>query len=280
MLLLPPLAAGLGSELAATWAASVAGVELVAVALALLVALALVVALALLVGLALLVALGVPDGDADADRDGEFVWPGPALTLTGGGNRVGGVLAAAEWLGDALLELVEGDGERDRDGDGDGDGDGECDGDGDGEGVGVPEAGSAWHTVSVLFVVARGAASALLSTPRVRKLPLSKVTAATLTCAKRIRIACLRCSSGLPCSLRDSEATRGSDGYGYSYPLTGYICITCIADHRPCPGVPLPGAVFARVTTDLTARGPDRFRDAHHAVAQFRCLPLSSRRAR
>jgi hypothetical protein len=77
------------------------------------------------------------DGDADA----EFVWPGPPLTLTGGENRVGGVLAAAEGLEDALLELVEGDGEGDGDGDGEGDLDGE--GDGDGEGVGVPEAGSA-----------------------------------------------------------------------------------------------------------------------------------------
>ena len=240
------------------------------------------VALALLVGLALLVllvVLGVPDGDAEADRDGEFVWPGPPLTLTGDESGLGGVLAAAERLGDALLELVEGDGEGDRDGDGDGDG--ECDGDGEGEGVGVPEAGSAWHTVSVLLVVARGAASALPSTPRVRKLPLSKVTAATLTCAKRMRIACLRCSSGLLCALRDSEATRGSDGYEYSYPLTGYICITCIADHRPCSGVPLAGAVFARVITDLTASGPDRFRDAHHAVALV-CVafPSSSRRAR
>ena len=208
------------------------------------VALGLLVALAVLVAVALAVpvALGVPDGDADADRDGEFVWPGPPLTLGGGENRPGGVLAAAEWLGDAVLELVEGDGEGDGDGDGDGEGNLDGEGDGDGEGVGVPEAGSAWHTVSVLFVVAWGAASALPSTPRVRKLPLSKVTAATLTCAKRIRIACLRCSSGLPCALRDSEATRGSDGYGYSYPLTGYICITCIADHRPCPGVPLPGA--------------------------------------
>jgi hypothetical protein len=55
-----------------------------------------VVALALLVALVLLVALGVPDGGADADRDGEFVWPGPPLTLTGDGSRVGGVLAAAE----------------------------------------------------------------------------------------------------------------------------------------------------------------------------------------
>lgn len=251
------------------------------VALGLLVALAVLVAVALAVlvavALAVPVALGVPDGDADADRDGEFVWPGPPLALTGGGNRVGGVLAAAEWLGDALLELVEGDGEGDGDGDGEGNLDGE--GDGDGEGVGVPEAGSAWHTVSVLFVVAWGAASALPSTPRVRKLPLSKVTAATLTCAKRIRIACLRCSSGLPCALRDSEATRGSDGYGYSYPLTGYICITCIADHRPCPGVPLPEAVFARVITDLTACGPDRFRDVHHGRGPVSvAFPSPSRR--
>jgi hypothetical protein len=154
---------------------------------ALLVALVLVVGLALLVAVAVPVALGVPDGDADADRDGEFVGPVPPLTRTGGGDGVARVLAAGERLGDALLELVEGDGEGDRDGDGEGDGDGECDGDGDGEGVGVAEAGSAWHTVSVLFVVARGAASALPSTPRVRKLPLSKVTAATLTCAKRIK---------------------------------------------------------------------------------------------
>lgn len=240
----------------------------VPVAVGVLVALAVLVAVGVLVAVA--VALDVPDGDVDADRDGEFVWPDPPLTLTGGENRFGDVLAVAEWLGDALLELVEGDGEGDRNRDGDGDGDGE----GDGDGVGVAEAGSAWHTVSVLFVVARGAASALPSTPRVRKLPLSKVTAATLTCAKRMRIACLRCSSGLPCALRDSEATRGSDGYEYSYPLTGYICITCIADHRPCPGVPLPGAVFARVTTDLTARGPDRFRDAHHGRGSVSWLPV------
>jgi len=201
----------------------------VAEALVLLVA----VALAVPVAVAVLVALAVPDGDADADCDGEFVWPGPPLTLTGGGNWLGGVLAAAELLGDAPFELAEGDGEGD--GDGDGDGDPEGDGEGDGDGVGVPEAGSAWHAVFVLFGVVSGAASALANTPRVRKLPLSRVTAATLTCAKRIRIACLRCSSGLPCALRDSEATRGSDGYGYSYPFTGYLCITCIADHSSCP---------------------------------------------
>jgi hypothetical protein len=60
------------------------------------VALAPVVVLALVVALVLLVALDVPDGAADADRDGEFVWPGPPLTLTGDGNRLGVVLAAAE----------------------------------------------------------------------------------------------------------------------------------------------------------------------------------------
>ena len=182
----------------------------VAVAVPVLVAVAVpeavAVAVAVLVAEAVPAAVDVPDGDADA-ACGEFVWSGPPLVLAGGVSSVGGVLAA-EWLGDALLELVEGDGE----GDGDGDGDGDRGGDGDGDGDGVPEAGSAWHTESVLFGVASGAASALPSTPRVRKLPLSTVTAATLTCAKRMRIACLRCSSGLPCALRDSEATRGSDG--------------------------------------------------------------------
>jgi hypothetical protein len=141
---------------------------------------------------------------------------GAALTLDGSGKMFGGVLTV-ERFGEALLELAAlpellGLGEGEGDGEGDGDGDGE--GDGEGDGVGVPEAGSAWHTVSVLMVVARGAAAAVPSTPKVRKLPLSTVTAATLTCAKRIRIACLRCSSGLPCALRDSEATRDRMGTG------------------------------------------------------------------
>ena len=171
----------------------------------------------------------------------------------------------AEWLADGLLELVEGDGE----GDGDGDGDrvGDREGDGDGEGVGVLEAGSAWHTVSVLAVVGMGAACALPSTPRVRKLPLSKVTAATLTCAKRIRIACLRCSSGLPCALRDSEATRDRMGMGTHIPSQATYASPChLRITARGPGARLPGrlAVFTRVITDLTARGPDRFRDAHH----------------
>ena len=247
------------------------------VALGLLVAVALLVAVPVFVAVAVPVALAVPDGDADADCDGEFVWPGPPLTLTGGGNTPGGVLAAADWLGDALLALVEGEG------DGDGDGDWDGDGEGDGDGVGVPEAGSAWHTVSVLFGVVREAASALPNTPRVRKLPLSTVTAATLTCAKRIRIACLRCSSGLPLLF----VIRRRLGIGWVWIL--------ISANRPrmhhlyCGSQPVPRRpryprlVFSRVITDLTARGPDRFRDAHHGRGSvsvafplpFRCLPVA-----
>jgi hypothetical protein len=215
-----PLAVGLGSELGlvVTLAASAALVVLVAVVLAVAVPVVVGVlgAVAVAVAVAVPVVVGVPDGDVEADCDGEVVRLGPPLTLTGGGNTLGGALAAAEPLAVGLLELPESDGE----GDGVGDGDGDMDGDGDGVGVGVLEGGRAWHTVSVLLalvVVASGAACALPSTPRVRKLPLSKVTAATLTCAKRIKNACLRCSSGLPCALRDSEATRDRMGMSSHY---------------------------------------------------------------
>lgn len=96
-----------------------------------------------------------------------------------GEDPLDGSLTAAEWAAAGLLEFVECAG--------DGDGDGEGDLEGDGEGVGVPEVGKARHTVSVLPGVASGAACALSSGPRVKMLPLSKVTAATLTCAKRIQ---------------------------------------------------------------------------------------------
>jgi hypothetical protein len=148
-----------------------------------------------------------PDGDVDPAciGDGEVAWIGPALTLVAGGAALGASLATAELLADGL-----GDGEGDGEGDGDGDGDGE----GDGEGVGVPDEGRAWHAVSVFVVDAVEAACAVPRTLKVRKLPLSKVTAASLTCAKRIR----GCLSSLlvrvtVCS-RDSEATSGPDGYG------------------------------------------------------------------
>ena len=51
------------------------------------------------------------------------------------------------------------------------------------------------------------------------------------------------------------------DGHVYSFPLTGYVCITRPPDHSP-PSL-WPGLV-TRVTEYVTARGPDRFRDVHH----------------
>jgi hypothetical protein len=157
---------------------------------------------------------GVPERDAggvgEVDPEGDVVvcWRGALLALRAGGSTVGGgSLAEAVLL---AVGLVEGEG----DGDGEGEGERLGEGDGEGEGVGVLDDGSAWHTLSVFAGVAAGAACAVPSTPRVRKLPLSKVTAAALTYAKRIRIACLRRSSGLPCAIRDSEATRGRMGTG------------------------------------------------------------------
>jgi hypothetical protein len=172
-----PLVARLASEagLLATTAASAALTVPVAVAVPV------AVVVGVLVGVSVTLAVTFPDGDGEvnSDADAEAVL-GPLLAEADGWS-VGGVVATAERLADGLLELGEGDGEGDRDGDGDGSGDG------DGVGVGVAEAGSAWHAVSVLDGVARGAACALSSTPRVRKLALSAMAAATLTCAKRMR---------------------------------------------------------------------------------------------
>jgi hypothetical protein len=109
-------------------------------------------------------------------------------------------------------------------GEGVGDGDGEVEGEGDGDGDGEDEAtaGSAWHTgvgaAAACSWEVSGAACALPSAPRVRKPPLSAVTAATRTCPRRIRIACLRRSSGLPCAVGQFGGERAPDGYLYSYP--------------------------------------------------------------
>ena len=103
-----PLAAGLGSELglvvtSAASAALVVLAVLVAVVLAVAVAVPVAVAVAVLVAVAVAVpvVVGVPDGDVEADCVGEAVRFGPPLTLTGGGNKLGGALAAAEWLAKA-----------------------------------------------------------------------------------------------------------------------------------------------------------------------------------
>lgn len=96
-----------------------------------------------------------------------------------GGEVVAGPLNEGVTVGDGVGEGV-----------GDGEGDGEGEGDGDGMG------GSAWHTTFAAAGVfpcgVSGAACALPTAPRVRKPPLSTVTAVTRTCPKRIRIACPR----------------------------------------------------------------------------------------
>jgi hypothetical protein len=172
-------------------------------------------------------SVAAAEGDADGD---DCAGDGSALALVAVGAAVCALLAAELAAVLAALEpLDDGLGE----GDGDGDGDAEGEGDGEAVGVGVPGAGITWQAVSVL---AAGAACAVPSAPRLRKLPLSKVTAATLTCAKRIRIACLRCSSGLPCAVRDSEATRGQMGTVTHFPQAGYICITRPSDHSRLAG--------------------------------------------
>jgi hypothetical protein len=218
--LLPlPLVTGLGLELGlvvpdATRASSVAAVPVDVAALV-----AVAVAVAVVVAVAVAVAVAVPAGVPVAVlvTVGDGVRSGPWLRLGDGDHATGGSVVWAEWLADGLVagglvegelvegELVEGDGDRE--------GEGESDREGDGEGVGVPEDGSAWHTVSVFAAVVRGAACAVPRTPRVRKLPLSKVTAVTLTCAKRMRdrlstllVRVTVCSSGF---VGDS----GMDGY-------------------------------------------------------------------
>lgn len=114
------------------------------------------------------------EGDWLADAVGELVLTGAALWLAGGVEE-GGLL-----LGGAVEELLLGEGDGDVDVDADGEGDGEAE----------AEAGRAWHTVSVSDAAATtglaDAACAVASTLKVRKLPLSTVTAATRTCAKRI----------------------------------------------------------------------------------------------
>jgi hypothetical protein len=169
------------------------------------------------------------DGAAEADdepvsvADGDVSRIGLSLTMLVGAGPVEDALVEGEPVGEGVV------------GEGVGVGDGE--GVGEGEGDGDAEGGSARQTT---FAVAAafpcgtsGAASALPSRPRVRKPPLSRATAVTRTCPKRIRIACSRSSPGLPCAVRQFGDGWGPDGYLYSYPLTGYICIMRTPDRGP-----------------------------------------------
>ena len=133
---------------------------------------------------------GEPEADGEVDPDGE----GLSVLLVGLAGDVGEVPAA----------LGEGAGDDEGDGDGDGElvreGVREGVGDGDGEGDGVLEAGSSWQVVSVfgdglelcvaetgLSEPARAAVGqTTASTPKISKLPASKLSVVARTCAKRI----------------------------------------------------------------------------------------------
>jgi hypothetical protein len=201
VLVLPPVLVALsGLGLAATLSSSVAAavvavgvawVVAVAVAWVVSVAVAWVVSVAVgwVVSVAVAWVVAVADGEVVGEAEGEVEM---AAWLTRAEADPDGVsLALAEWLAD---EMSDGDAEADVDVEGDVDvvGEVEVEVDGDGEGEELACDGNAWHAVFVSGEVAMGAACALPAMPRARKLPLSRVAAATLTCPKRMRIACLR----------------------------------------------------------------------------------------
>jgi hypothetical protein len=128
----------------------------------------------------------------DADEDWVGLPVALAVLVAGAVVVVAGAVAVVAGAA-GVEELAEGELEGDGlgEGDGEGEGDGLGEGDGEGEGEGDAAGGSAWHT-GFVAVVACGTAYAVPSMPRVRKPPLSVVTAATRTCPKPISIACLR----------------------------------------------------------------------------------------
>jgi hypothetical protein len=134
------------------------------------------------------------DGDVpDCDTEGDSEAPDwlPLAAAEAGGLS----LAAVEWVtdepdGDAD-EDAEPEDEAEPDADAEADADGEPDAEVDGEGEEEACAGSGWHTVSA-GCAASGAACAPPARLRLSKPPPSMVAAAALTCAKRIKIACLR----------------------------------------------------------------------------------------
>ena len=220
------------------------------------------------------------DGGLSGDGDGEASLSG-LLPLTEGFGS--GLLALAEgrgvdesfgegdFLPEGLGEAVEdgvGLGESEEDGEGEEDDEGED----DGEGEELADKGTAWHVV--VAVVAWGAACAVPRTPRARKLPLSQVTAAALTCAKRIRIACLCCSSGLPCAVRGSEARADRMATFSHIRLPSYIFITSPTVHRLLRGARSAPPALARPPG--MGRSPGRIGSVRSVLAiPGRCYPGS-----
>jgi hypothetical protein len=154
---------------------------------------------------AAVVALADGDAEAGPEADADADGTSAALLRLADGDADGGSLLGAggsvlevDWLADDVPEgddggdvdfAGEGEGEGDVDRDGDVDGAGALDADGEDEEV--PGGGRAWHALAMAGA-GWEAACALPAMPRARKAPLSRVAAATLTCAKRMRIACLR----------------------------------------------------------------------------------------
>jgi len=153
------------------------------------------------------------DAGAAADDEPEPEPDGDGDTGASLGLLVGPVPEDAEDAG----ALGEGEADELEEPEGDGDGDGDFDvGVGEGEGEGEAAAGSTAHLVSVFasaLAEMAGLAAAFIvsafivpacatpgqpaSTPRVRDPPATRLSAAARTCVRRMKTACLRCSSRL-----------------------------------------------------------------------------------
>ncbi len=195
-----------------------------------------------------------PEGDAAAETvpaaeavpavEGELE---PDAEL-GGADDAGALLAPVPDGG--VEDELEPDGDGDGEGDGLGDGEGLGDGDGDGLGEGELETGSTSHFVSVFALplaelpglaeaeataaaataepfagTARAIPGQPASTPRVRKPPASTLSTTTRTCTRRIKLPCLPSSSGLLSALCGFGGNEVTDGYEYSYPVLGQLCV-------------------------------------------------------
>jgi hypothetical protein len=146
---------------------------------------------------------------------------------------------------------------------GDGVGEGVCSGSGEGVGDGeaVAATGSAWHWVfaaAAAWGASEAACAVLPSTPTARKPPLSNPAAAIRRCAKRISIACLRCSQGYRVLVVGSEATGGRKGtcthIRYKGTYTSRV-LPIVIKARPGPARS-GGRTRQMITSVVTISGP------------------------
>jgi hypothetical protein len=189
------------------------------------------------------------DGEADCEGAPEA---GPEPDAEGDVADDAAGDAGAVLLG-ALLRLAA-DAEAAAECEGETDGVGDCVGVGVGVAVGVGvgegvlEAGSAWHLVSVFALAlvevpalgvtaaspsapARAVPGTLASTPRIRKPPATELSAATRTCARRMRIALSTLLIRLCVLFMSSEETRGRMGINTHIRCWPSYACTRIPDH-------------------------------------------------